>query len=116
MEKIYISRFDLQRWSLEDDISFCKIYIWDLGVRFRLFLLGLCNPNLVLSDEFAGCIFKLWKVSFLKTFTSENEILIIKEQYCIWIFIFDIDQEQIYNVMNFQLINCLFNPPLPASP
>jgi hypothetical protein len=39
--------------------------------------LGSCNPNLVSSEEFACCIYP--KVSFSETFTSENEILIIKE-------------------------------------
>jgi hypothetical protein len=28
-----------------------------------------------------------------------------------WILIFDTDQEQIYNAMKWQLMNCLFNPP-----
>jgi hypothetical protein len=34
MEEIHISGLDLQRWSLEFVISFPKIYIGDLGVRF----------------------------------------------------------------------------------
>jgi hypothetical protein len=34
MDEIYISRLELQRWSLEFVISFSKIYILDLGVRF----------------------------------------------------------------------------------
>jgi hypothetical protein len=34
MEEINISGLELQRWSLEFVISFSKIYILDLGVKF----------------------------------------------------------------------------------
>ncbi len=76
---------------------------WGLAYSFWdhviLILFRLMNLQVVYSQ--------LWKVSFLETFTSENEILIIKEQ----LHIFNI---QTYNVMKCQLINCLLT--LPASP
>jgi hypothetical protein len=34
MEEIYISVLELQRWSFAFVISFKKIYIWELGVKF----------------------------------------------------------------------------------
>jgi hypothetical protein len=40
MKEIYISGLELQRWSLESVITFSKINIFDLGVRFGFFLLG----------------------------------------------------------------------------
>jgi hypothetical protein len=34
VQEIYISRLELQGWSLEFVIFFSKVYIWDLGLRF----------------------------------------------------------------------------------
>jgi hypothetical protein len=34
VQEIYISRLELERQSLEFFISFFKVYIWDLGLRF----------------------------------------------------------------------------------
>jgi hypothetical protein len=34
VQEVHISRLELQRWSLEFDISFSYVYIWDLGLKF----------------------------------------------------------------------------------
>jgi hypothetical protein len=34
VEEIHISRLEPQRWSIEIVISFSKVYIWDLALRF----------------------------------------------------------------------------------
>ncbi len=52
MEEINISGLELQRWAHDFVISFSKIYICDLEVRFGQFLVGSCNPNFIESDEF----------------------------------------------------------------
>ncbi len=80
MKKINISRLELQRWPLEFIISFSKVYIWDLGLRFSKFLLGSCNQYLDRTDEFSEYVFQtsestnlLWK--FLLPITSNTYFL-----------------------------------------
>jgi hypothetical protein len=34
VQEIHISRLEIQRWSLEFGISFSKVYVWHLGLRF----------------------------------------------------------------------------------
>ncbi len=50
MEKIYISRLELQRWFLEFIISFLR-YIFRIWIE-----VWLIDPNLACSDEFSGYI------------------------------------------------------------
>jgi hypothetical protein len=56
MEEINTSGLELKRWAYVSVISFSKIYICDLEVRFGYFLLGSCNPNFLQSGEFSGYI------------------------------------------------------------
>jgi hypothetical protein len=61
LQEIHISKLELQRRPLKFVISFSKVYFWDLGLKFGSFLLGSCNPNVSLTDEFSVYIFPTMK-------------------------------------------------------
>jgi hypothetical protein len=64
MEKIDISGFDLQRWPLHMIISFCKMYIWDLGLRF----------GLILSDHAIQTLFRVMNLKVVRIFPTVKSI------------------------------------------
>jgi hypothetical protein len=41
VQEIHIFRLELQRWPLQFIISFSKVYVWDLGLKFWLILFGI---------------------------------------------------------------------------
>ncbi len=61
IKKIYISRLELQRWPLEFVISFFKVYIWDLGLRFAKFfgIMFISRLDTQWTDEISGYIFQI---------------------------------------------------------
>jgi hypothetical protein len=81
VEEIYISGLELQRF--EFVISFSKIYIWDLGVRFGFFFRDHVIQISFRLMNFQDIYSELGKVtSFLETFTPSIQILIFMEQLC----------------------------------
>jgi hypothetical protein len=80
VEEIHISRLESQRWSLEFVISFSKVYIWDLTLRFGYFFLESCNSNLNWKDEFSVIYFLNYEKlkSFLKKLYPYNQIPIFR--------------------------------------
>jgi hypothetical protein len=72
VEKIYISRLELQRF--EFVISFSTIYIWDLGVWFGYFFRDHVIHISIRLINFQDIYSELGKVtSFLEAFTPSNQ-------------------------------------------
>jgi hypothetical protein len=76
----YIFGLELQRFEF---VSFPKIYIWDLGVRFGFFFRDHVIQISFRLMNFQDIYSELGKAtSFLETFTPSIQILIFMEQLC----------------------------------
>ncbi len=116
--EIFISRLELQRWSLEFCICFSKIYfIQDLGVRIGQLLLGS-----LIQISFRAMYFQ--DLHIIPTVKRQNLFLnhlLLKFKFLfsrntngcqLWIFILDADLAQIYTFnkadKHIGSITCLF--------